>query len=319
MFKTYKYSDEVIYIPLVLNMMVFKSDFCANNNRYLSRDFLLFLEENSSYNLDADIIILDFNHIILGEPASLKSFCAHLNQLTKLVIYCNVNAKIYALIEAAFIDSAYGSIDDKVISTSEGYNYYLNSLKPFNKYRNLLISNIVRLFIKNTCLEEETFLPSSNLYANKYINIKNIFTEQNINYLVLLQMFNLISEHIDENHYDKLVCVSLNGAVIATLIGQIVNKEVIYLMNLGPNLNIRDKESLTKIKVKGRYLFVADMLCTGTELKIAETILNYRNANIVGAVVVAQYLKAMSSMPVHYILDIMGDDDFNYKVYTKTS
>lgn len=317
MLKAYRFSEEVSYIPMILNLMVFKKDFFAKNNMYVSKAFLSHLKEKICQEVETDIIILDFEHIILGEPGSLKEFCLSLQACIRLVIYSNLNDKIYGLVEAGLGDNACGAAKEKVISNAEGFTYYTNFFKPFREKRNEKISNIVKIFLKNTCINEESYLASSNLYANKYVNIKNIFTNQDIYYLVLIQLFNLISLNFNENEYDKLVCVSLNGAVVATLLGQMINKKVIYLMNLGPNLNIRDKESLGKIKVSEKYLFIADMLCTGTELKVAETITNYRSAEIVGALVVAQYLKAMSSIPVCKIFEINDGDDFDYKVYSK--
>jgi len=58
MLKIYKYSDEAVYIPLVLNMMVIKKDFSAKNNMYVSKDFLKYLNDKICSEVVADIIIL---------------------------------------------------------------------------------------------------------------------------------------------------------------------------------------------------------------------------------------------------------------------
>lgn len=135
--------------------------------------------------------------------------------------------------------------------------------------------------------EVPELLSSSNVYVDCYVNTKGLFMEPERLRVVVYHM----AKEIITNGlaYDALVCSSKNGAVLATLIGQIIDKKVIYCVNVGPQYALLPQIADEVFRGGGKYIYIGDFICLGTEVKVLHALMCSRQSTLVAGVAVASY------------------------------
>lgn len=137
---------------------------------------------------------------------------------------------------------------------------------------------------------------------------------------------NFKTQSLAENNIDYLVCVSNNGVSVATIVGQLLGIDVLYLMNLGPNLTLHDKNLIKLIVPHKKYLFIYDFICLGTEYRITKSLLQYKDCVFLGGVGVALYTNPLRNESMKQNKDILislidvcdKEYEFNYEVYSNS-
>ena len=310
----YKYDyKEFCYIPIHLNSLFYtRSGF--KESMSVNKELFNEIESNIK-DENEKILIFDFSEILIIEQRGIGI-------LTDIFSY-----------KQCIITNSNKLINDRIgkeCNIAElNYNNGIWYFKDF-KFEDIgclqesseIISNILRQFYLNPANAplEETFIDSSNVFANKYLDVKKLFYKPNLNNLAIYQ----ISKSIYINHinsFDKILSVSMNGAALGAQVGQILGKDLLLIMNLGPHLSLRDKEILNKIKKGMRYLFIGDMICMGTEIKLAKTIINLKDAKWAGGVTIFKYLEPGNRKPITSIIQIYDNDDddknLGYSLYVK--
>jgi len=153
------------------------------------------------------------------------------------------------------------------------------------------INNIYRLplveMLKLKCTirtGEKQYLPSSDVYTDTYIFIKNLYLYPEH---LLLCVYLLCKEVIDKfyrHDFDGIVGMSNNSAVLANLIGNVLRTKVLYLTNIGPKFALETLNLESKIIKNGKYLYVFDFICLGTEIKNLRSIFVSFKADVIGGV-----------------------------------
>ena len=135
--------------------------------------------------------------------------------------------------------------------------------------------------------DEEVYnLESSGLYSNCYLSIKRLFREVEEFYFIIFSLAQKISEL---PKFDAFVTSSKNGAIIATILGDILNIKEIHLIGIGPKYSMELDGSVESIKQGKRYVYIFDFMCTGTELKIVSALINSKKGILRGAVGISRY------------------------------
>jgi hypothetical protein len=160
---------------------------------------------------------------------------------------------------------------------------------------------------------------SSNITANRYVDIKSVVSDPSIMNLIVFEMVKLIISSINRklNNIDAFICASVNGAVLASSISALIRKPVIFLKNVGPTISIMDEKMNDKIHRGRNYCYIFDFMCIGTEFSRVKMLCDTKNAKIVCAVGVARFKKPNTSRP---ILTLFGINDYvsnYYKCYVK--
>lgn len=324
MIQAYHYDSDTLYIPIHLNMMIFSSGFNFESAKIISIEFLkkiLDYIDKEQYKH----FLLDFSYIDFSTQRSFKVFIDMLKAGKKNIAFCNLTEMVFNMIQNdckelnAILDYDF---QNKVISNKVGIKYYHDQRKKNNSDNFIqgFINAYIRNIIKDNLKEGSEFLESSNTYANKYVSIKEIFKKSSMYYLVVYEMCKLVKDNFVRDGvdtYDKLICASITGAVLATLVGQLLEKEVFYLMKLGPHLTILDKMVINEISKNSRYLFISDMVCLGIEYKIAKTLVNLNGSDIIGGVSVVKYLNPQKGEKILPLVEINDNDDFDYRITTK--
>lgn len=136
--------------------------------------------------------------------------------------------------------------------------------------------------------DEPELLSSSNVYVDCYVNLKGLFMEPE---KLRVVVYHMAKEIINKGlSYDALVCSSKNGAVLATLIGQIIDKRVIYCVNVGPQYALLPQIADEAFRAGGKYVYIGDFICLGTEVKVLHALMCSRQSSLVAGVGVASYI-----------------------------
>ena len=155
------------------------------------------------------------------------------------------------------------------------------------KLRDIYTSEVSAL-LKEVCIDNKIqYLPSSDIYSDTYIRIKDLFMYPSTISLSIFLLCKMIKDVFSKIRFDSIVSMSNTGAVIASLVGKMLDKDVLFCTNIGPKFALDIDEIGKKIKKGYNYLYVYDFVCLGTEIKNLKSILTCFGANVVGGVGVA--------------------------------
>lgn len=149
--------------------------------------------------------------------------------------------------------------------------------------------------VKKEEMESLRPLDSSGVYCNMYVDAKRLFLEPDKYLFIVYQMIKEIKGY--EEKVDALICASRNGANLAALIGWLLNIKVVYCENLGPRFALFTEGVRKEIRERKRYFFIFDFMCLGTELKVLNTIIGIKGAELVGGMGVANYMDIHEKEP----------------------
>lgn len=301
------------YIPVSLNLLVEKNKFNLLNGNYLSCEFLGKLFDEI-YKNGTGTYVLDMKEINLGDSRCFSRFNEFESIDNIVLIFINFNEKIKDCLTYDCPSYLIYNDHNNIISCINGIQFFSNIIKSIHGI-DLELRKYISNKISGNLIEKEQFLKSSNIYVNKYVNIKKILLSPSDNYLILFELALLIKPKT--NNFDKLICCSFNGAVIATMLGQLLSKEVVYLMNLGPTISYYNIDMVSEIINKNNYLFVADMICLGTEFNLTKTIVKLHKAELIGVACIVKYLDPAYAKCVISLVEINDGDSFDYKVFIK--
>lgn len=94
-----------------------------------------------------------------------------------------------------------------------------------------------------------------------------------------------------KKEYDALVATSKNGSVLAELLGQLLGRESIHCISVGPQFSVSAQTLNNSFKPGKNYIYVGDFVCLGTEVKLLQVLIADRGATLVGGVSVASYIQ----------------------------
>lgn len=276
--------ESFAYVPISLNILHDRKSFNLMNGNFLSCDVMSKIIDEL-YTYKANFYVIDLKEVVLGDSRCFKKFNDFLTEFCDVkVIFINYNE----------ILSVFLLNDCKDFLIYDEVQNFIFNKKCHNQIVNINfvqqgINNLIANEIKRNIYNREEFLKSSNVFVNKYINIKNLFLTPSVYYLILFELALLVKYHYN-GKFEKIVCCSYNGAVISTCLAKLLGLEVIYLMNLGPVVSINDIDMTKNISTNNRYLFVSDMICLGSELNIVNTIIKLSNSELIGSLSIVKYV-----------------------------
>lgn len=285
-----KYYEEDIYIIIPLSYNIFFRDLMkSKRNLSLAQEFSItdgLLEELKKLMTEKGkdkIYAIDMDKVIY--PGKLLE---ELQEIKHKIIFYNVNQSIIrnkmqenlTLLnwsEDETICFLNGLISDDVVKICK---------EKFSGLYKKLYAEILR-DIKDLCKEgKPLLLDSSGLYSNMYINVKKLFLNPSSYYLVL---YGMALEAQKMGDFDGFISSSKNGAVLASLLGTMLNKKVVHIQGVGPKYSMRVGNVQHQIKKGKSYVYVFDFVCTGTELKLLSALINANDAYMAGGIGFAKY------------------------------
>ncbi len=132
-------------------------------------------------------------------------------------------------------------------------------------------------------------LDSSGLYSNCYVDVKKLFIDVEKYYFIIFSLAEQLYNF--EGHIDAFISSSKNGAILANILGGLLDVKEVHLIGVGPKYSMELGDSVECIKEGKRYVYIFDFMCTGTELKIVSALINSKKAYLPYAAGIAKYKK----------------------------
>lgn len=158
------------------------------------------------------------------------------------------------------------------------------------------------------------YIESSNIYINKFINVKSIFLHNNYTNLVIDRMKELINRFKPNNEDFSLLGVSNTGIVLAQILGKEMGISVESLNRIGPVYCLSNsKGKVRKFKNKN-YLLISDVVCLGGEFRITKGILDMVGASLIGGVCVVKIRDVYREGTDNELVVLAVVDNFSQKL-----
>lgn len=172
-------------------------------------------------------------------------------------------------------------------------------------------------------LKGNTVHTSSSVLLTSYIDIKKFIVEKRIFMLYAIYRLAMKTKRhwLDQSKTNKkkpvLVCQSLNGSFIASFLSTLLDLDLYILDQVGP-VNKLYRAIGAKIESNTDYIVVSDMVCMGTEVKIAKSIVEYLGGNYIGNVTIVRTVsvKEFNNTEEVFVIDEQNCKQLNYKIIT---
>lgn len=142
------------------------------------------------------------------------------------------------------------------------------------------------------CIEmrsEGQYHNSGGIYLEKFINIKKMLingSEAFLFYCIYEMAMKLVEnkyisiENQLENRDKILFFHTMNGAFIGGVLSALLQMDMVYLDHLGPINAVRKKHFDRYMMKAKRYIVVADVICTTSEISRAETLIEFSGGSV---------------------------------------
>jgi hypothetical protein len=172
-----------------------------------------------------------------------------------------------------------------IINDPENQEVTLTTLQAFN--------TLFKNKLKDNYLDETTkFHRSSPVYITKYIDIKKFITIDRA--FIIYALYNLSFSMIKQKEYRDwnieknekeivLFSQNMNSSFIASILSSFLQLDVMLIDHVGP-INKIYSNFENRIDRNKKYIVVSDVVCLGTEVKIAKNIIEFSGAEYIGNV-----------------------------------
>lgn len=282
---------DFVMIPLAMNAFFYNISVGTKKIKYsnsvsVGEKFLDIIIEYFEKIPEEKYIILDLQDIDYAFHLFEK-----LRIITRSVIFMNVLSKSLCEKIKEDIPTIQFGTDEKNAVLNMSFDDTIKNicLKYSSVISHSIYVKIVRDLIDDIPRKpiEPQKLDSSGLYSNMYVNVKRLFQYPENYYSIA---FGLAKKIVDSKiEYDGLISSSKNGALLANLLGMLLNKKVIHIIGLGPKYSMSTGNLQKEIKKRKNYIYIFDFRCTGTEMKALLALISANEAYVTGAAGIAVY------------------------------
>jgi len=236
------------------------------------------------------IIYLDFVRID-NAYKNLNTILMSLSKKCKIILLLNLKDVVYNQLQIELIS---GNRFNKRNSDDSGYEIFYFE-KESIQYQYIYEEDIFQEEFKNL-IQEFTeknineFHQSSSVYLPKYINVKKMISKRKNFFIfslyqlsIKIQKFWLDNLNTDNEELPVLICQNLNSAFISSILSSLLKLDVVILDHLGP-VNTMYSSLNNKIEENKKYIIVSDVVCLGTEVKIAKNLITFLGGKVYGSV-----------------------------------
>jgi hypothetical protein len=203
----------------------------------------------------------------------------------KVIQLSNVKRNIVESLDLLkYVDSSDNDYVNLTIN-NEVDKVFISSEQAFESYfHNILTSRYI--------VDKTKFHHSSSVYINKFIDIKRLITEDKNLTLITIYMLalNMITPNdnrdwtIIKNEKEIILfSQNMNCSFIASILSQLLLLDVTLIDHVGPINKIYSSFD-NLINKNKRYLVVSDMVCLGSEVRIAKNLIEFSGGEYIGNV-----------------------------------
>lgn len=244
------------------------------------------------------------------DMSNVSSYPMHIftniKNLNPYIFFYNISEHGVALRLEEDIEGAIINEDGSIVYLSQEKRAEIEELanSDCNNYRKKRMAVIVdKILLKR---DKDIYkLESSGLYSNYYLSVKNLFREVIDLYYVVFSL----ARKVVGMKFDAFITSSKNGAILATILGDMLKTKEVHLIGVGPKYSMEIGDNVESIKEGKRYLYIFDFMCTGAEYKIVSALVNSKRAQLKGAVGISRYMKDSNSFREKNIEVLIESDE----------
>lgn len=253
------------------------------NNEQLSKNTLErvatdFKQNNNKYDL-----ILDFDNLNTIQNNLLPTLI-EIKKSAKLFAFLNIQKRIIEKLGDKFINGRKNQEINGFYKIFYLTQKFTIEIKDGSRYFQKKFSSYLKKHsVKPKTINSSHF--SSSVYISPYIDVKSMIADQNDFFVYSLYILALkIKAHWMKDLIKPiLVCQNLNSAYIASILSSFLGLDILIFDKLGPInklYSVLDK----KVEENKPYLVVSDVVCLGTEVKIAKSLITFLGGKYLGNV-----------------------------------
>ncbi len=282
-------SDNLSIIPMDFNVFFCTAKKYKKNIRYskecvVSEMFFdeleIFISESNKENIS-----IDMKNVV----SCPKHLLRRLNVYIEKLIFFNVKSE---------------NIKQLLVEELEKLTWVSDTVACYCDKDNYMVEGLVDVECKDARKKEEyriikslvdnkdghiQLLDSSGLYSNCYVDVKKLFINVEKFYFIIFSLAEQLYNF--SGHIDAFISSSKNGAILANILGGLLDIKEVHLIGVGPKYSMELGDSVECIKAGKRYVYIFDFMCTGTELKIVSALINSKKAYLPYAAGIAKYKK----------------------------
>lgn len=300
------------------DISIFPADFIAyyidacrykDKNRYspkqsLNEDTCNMISDIVNNHSEKRFLAIDMNNVS-SYPMHIFS---NIKKISPYVFFYNIFEPGISLRLEEDIEGCIKSDDESIVYFSQEKKSEIEELahSDCDNYRRKQMALILeKILLKR---DKEVYkLESSGLYSNCYFSVKKLFREVADLYYVGFSL----ARKISGMKFDAFITSSKNGAILATILGDMLKTKEVHLIGVGPKYSMELGDSVESIKEGKRYLYIFDFMCTGAEYKIVSALINSKKAQLKGAVGISRYMKENNSFREKNIEVLVEADEIN--------
>jgi hypothetical protein len=289
---------------------------------------------HAKYNEQNQFLVLNFDGI-KNIQNNLSPVISGFKKYCKELIFINVKSSI--LNELGLLDLFQDL--NRIYSDSDIYDRFFlspNEIEPIinstievfnNKFKELLKSE----YIDEITDLEKQFHSSSSVYIPRWINIKRFISNDKefftySIYNLAFKTYNKWKDEFEKRPSEKpvLVCQNLNSSYIASVLSTFLKTDLLILDQIGP---INKMYSILDSKVENnrKYIVVSDVVCLGTEVKIAKSLIEFLggiylgNISIIRIQTISPEHKKYENAECVFVIDRNNNTEIEYQIKTDLS
>ncbi len=226
------------------------------------------------------VCLLDFNNLVSCQN-NLNSLISKLKGNCKLLVLFDLNNEILEKLEVGIFKNPNNELNKTgkskfIVSDTSDY-----SLPTFDFFQ----SGFEEILLKHFSKKSNVFHHSSSVYLNGYIDVKSMISLEKA--FVIFAIYKLAMKTKDhwsqlvKSRNVSLVCQNLNSSYLASILSSFLNLDIVIIDKLGP-INKLYNSLGSKIENGRKYIVVSDLVCLGTEVKIAKNLINFMGGDYTG-------------------------------------
>jgi len=237
-----------------------------------------------------NMVVLEFQKLITAQK-NLYELVNKIRNENKFLVLKNINSTI---VEKLLLNDCLGYFENDSKATM--HKTFLLDEETVSKKK--LVKEIKEIFDKEFISklgtitienDEKRIHHSSSVYLNKFIDVKKLIVNHKSLffyscYWLAVEMNNEKTNrtwNIEKGCKITLLCQNLNSSFIASILSSFLLLDVITLDHIGP-INKVYNQIESKINHGEKYLVISDVVCMGTEVRIAKNIIEFSGGKYVG-------------------------------------
>lgn len=291
-------------------------------------------------------IIDDYSSIIVDKPEVLVlnfeftnaiqnnqiSKISELKKLNSNLILINIKKELIKELNLLNLFNNLNNVIDKDSNYSVFNCFETGKFQVTYSTKEIFRTHFLKLLKNNytkSLVGKEMYHSSSSVYLSKWINIKKFISVDREFFLYAIYHLalktyqkwfkNLIP--MDNESKPILVCQNLNSSYITSILSTLLRTDIVILDQIGP-INKMYSTLDSKIEINKKYIVVSDLVCLGTEIKIAKSLIEFLGGKYLGNVSIVRIqtiepaYRNFEDTECVFVVDNETNKEIGYKIST---